>query len=293
MHPAPRRPARLSLTRRGRLARTLLAIILVLLIIGLVVLVRGCGGQGGSGGAAAASGSASTPASSAPASPDASASASAQESASASPSADPSPDASTSAAPAPTAEVTAAPGQMTHSGTVGDGTWSIAAVAAPVDPAGRQVRTYALRTENGTGIDADQAAQVVAAILADPRGWQPIAGVTFQQVADPAQAEFTISIGSPPTVDRMCAPARTGGTWSCRLGTDVVLNSNRWLFMTPTYSDLGAYRGYMVNHEVGHFLGHDHERCAGPGRKAPVMLQQSMDLGGCVANAWPAEDGQG
>ena len=61
--------------------------------------------------------------------------------------------------------------------------------------------------------------------------------------------------------------------------------------MTPTYTDLAAYRTYQVNHEVGHYLGHGHVSCPGSDRAAPVMLQQSMDLGRCVPNSWPTLDG--
>lgn len=81
-----------------------------------------------------------------------------------------------------------------------------------------------------------------------------------------------------------CAPAQTHGTWNCRIGGEVVLNSDRWLRMTPTCDDLVEYRAYMVNHEVGHFLGHDHADCPGKGEPAPVMLQQSRALEGCLAN---------
>ena len=45
-------------------------------------------------------------------------------------------------------------------------------------------------------------------------------------------------------------------------GKNVVLNSDRWKYMTPTYDDLGTYRAYLVNHEVGHFLGKGGDQCA-------------------------------
>ncbi|MGO1409360.1 MAG: DUF3152 domain-containing protein, partial [Brachybacterium sp.] len=152
------------------------------------------------------------------------------------------------------------------------------------------VHTYAVRSEDGADIDADEAAGQIAEVLADPRGWQDLEGVRFQQVATLEEAEFTISLASPPTVDELCLPARTGGLWSCRVGPDVVLNSDRWLHATPTYDDLAEYRAYMINHEVGHFLGHGHVDCSADGQLSPVMLQQSIDLQGCTPNAWPADE---
>ena len=177
--------------------------------------------------------------------------------------------------------------EMVRSGTVGAGTWTVA--AAPGDaPTEGVLRTYAVRVEDGIGVDAEEAAEEIAAVLADERGWQGPADVVFHRVADPAEAEFTISIGSPPTVDELCLPAKTGGLWSCRIGPEVALNSDRWLHATPTYDDLAEYRAYMINHEVGHFLGHGHSSCPDDGSPAPVMLQQSIDLKGCTPNAWPA-----
>ncbi len=179
--------------------------------------------------------------------------------------------------------------EMVRSGTVGAGTWTVAAAAGDAPTEG-VLRTYAVRVEDGIGVDAEEAAEEIAAVLADERGWQSPADVVFHRVADPAEAEFTISIGSPPTVDELCLPAKTGGLWSCRIGPEVALNSDRWLHATPTYDDLAEYRAYMINHEVGHFLGHGHASCPAEGAPAPVMLQQSIDLQGCTSNAWPADE---
>lgn len=181
--------------------------------------------------------------------------------------------------------------EMVHSGTVGDGTWTVAAPDGTPAPPAASTRTVAIRVENGIGIDATEASGEIMRTLADQRGWLAVDGVAFQQIADPEQADLVISLASPPTVDALCRPAKTRGTWNCRQGGDVMLNSDRWLHRTPTYSDTAEYRAYMVNHEVGHYLGHHHVDCPGAGRAAPVMLQQSMDLGGCRINAWPASDG--
>ena len=56
-----------------------------------------------------------------------------------------------------------------------------------------------------------------------------------------------------------------------------------------TYDDLGAYRAYIVNHEVGRFLNQNVAYCPGEGKVAPVMMDQSVDLYGCTANPWPRD----
>lgn len=262
---------RLRLTRRGRLVRSTLVLVLALLLaIALVSLVRSVGSDSAS--AEPAPSAATTP----PESTDASSDPSAER-------ADPEDSDST-----PETEGDAfAEAEMVQTGTVGEGIWQFAPAVDTEAPEGTTIHTYAVRVEDGIGVGADEAAAEIARILADPRGWQDVDDVVFQQVGSAEDAEFTISLGSPPTVDQLCLPARVGGIWSCRIGGEVALNSDRWLHATPTYADLAEYRAYLVNHEVGHFLGHGHVDCTGDGDPAPVMLQQSMDLQGCVPNAWP------
>ena len=95
-------------------------------------------------------------------------------------------------------------------------------------------------------------------------------------------------MATPATTDRLCAPLNTRGELSCRNGGVVALNAVRWQLGSLAYDGgLRGYRRYVVNHEVGHALGNGHAACPGPGQPAPVMLQQTVRLDGCVPNAWP------
>ena len=129
---------------------------------------------------------------------------------------------------------------------------------------------------------------VVRATLADSRGWTR-AG--FDLVHDPA-AEFRVVLAEGPEVDRLCLPYETFGTYSCQIGPVVALNADRWRGATPQWTgDLAGYRVMLVNHEVGHLLGQKHPavQCPGAGEPAPVMAQQSTELGACRANPWPLD----
>ena len=107
-------------------------------------------------------------------------------------------------------------------------------------------------------------------------------------------ADFALNLSSPPTVDIGCGALDTGGTWSCRVGNQVFLNVDRWWFATPTWNGylLDDYRAYMINHEVGHYLGFGHVTCPAAGSASPVMQQQSITLNGCEPNPWPDVTGE-
>ncbi|MFG2567007.1 DUF3152 domain-containing protein [Streptomyces sp. NPDC048567] len=173
----------------------------------------------------------------------------------------------------------------------GPGTFTVATAHAQRTGTGRP---YRVEVEDGIGVDPDEAAEQTAAILADQRGWAHGAGVTFRQVADDS-ATLVIRIATPDTADAICATGGldTEGELNCRVGRTVAVNLKRWQLGSPEFAGSPEeYRALIINHEVGHWLGYDHRECPGPGRPAPVMMQQIKGLHGCVSNAWPyAADG--
>ena len=149
------------------------------------------------------------------------------------------------------------------------------------------LRTYSVAVEGGLGVDPVAFARAVERTLADPRSWGADGRVAFQRVAGDG-ASVRVVLASPRLTDRMCAPLRTNGRFSCASGRTAVVNSRRWLTGAASYAGrLADYRDYVVNHEVGHVLGHAHAACPGRGRPAPVMVQQTKGTGGCVAQPWP------
>lgn len=167
----------------------------------------------------------------------------------------------------------------------GDGTFAVAAGTSEPFGSGAQVR-YSVEVETGVPLDAAEVASIVDGVLADPRSWSGSGQWTLQRVdADP---DVRILLTSPDTTDALCAPLRTNGEVSCRNGENVVLNALRWTQGARSWGDdVTGYRQYLVNHELGHFLGFGHVGCPGEGQPAPVMLQQTLGLQGCAPNAWP------
>jgi hypothetical protein len=131
--------------------------------------------------------------------------------------------------------------------------------------------------------------------LGDRRSWIASGRFRLRRVPGAEHAEFTIYLASARTSERMCRTGglETGAYTSCRLRGKVIVNDDRWEGAVRGYgAALATYRAYVINHEVGHQFGHGHEACPGKGRRAPVMMQQTYGLKGCVANAWPYPDGK-
>ncbi|MBT1186383.1 DUF3152 domain-containing protein [Streptomyces sp. CJ_13] len=200
-----------------------------------------------------------------------------------SPAASPSGGASASASSSASASASA-PVPTTGPGTFG-------ASSASGQPQGKgPVRRWRVEVEEGSGVDPDAAARSVEAILGDERGWIKDPAYGFQLAGSGQPVDFTVKIATPTTTDRLCevvTPELKGET-NCRAGHTVVVNLKRWQKGSPQFSGpVEDYRALIVNHEVGHEIGREHETCPGPGQLAPAMMQQIKGLLGCTANAWP------
>jgi hypothetical protein len=186
---------------------------------------------------------------------------------------------------------TAAPGSTSAPPT----TRSTGVFVPDASPAGPVVgegplRTYRVEVEEGSGVAVEEFTAEVERILSDPRGWTSADGISLQRLPGP-EAEITVTLAAPATVDLLCYPLDTDGDVSCAQEGRAIINVLRWQEgAEPSQLPLGSYREYLISHEVGHVLGHHHVPCPGPDVLAPVMLQQTLGIEPCAPNPWPAPD---
>jgi hypothetical protein len=170
---------------------------------------------------------------------------------------------------------------------VGAGRWHVLpGVGQKVGTAGK-LHTYTVEVEDGidpASFGGDEAfARLVDETLADPRGWAGTGGVTVQRVdASVANPSFRISLTTPGTVHRpdKCGFAiRYESSCFHRADRRVMINLARWVRGAVAFGgDMGTYRQYAINHEVGHAFNNGHVGCATEGGLAPVMMQQTFGV---------------
>ncbi|MFG1607477.1 DUF3152 domain-containing protein [Actinoplanes sp. NPDC049265] len=159
------------------------------------------------------------------------------------------------------------------------------------------VRRFRVAVERGGTEDVRAFAAAVEKTLGDPRSWIGNRELRLQRVGGAEAADFTIFLATRDTAAALCSSGgldiRAGRTpyTSCRTTGRVIINLDRWWLSAAPYVvakvPLATYRQYVINHEVGHELGEGHQACPAPGAAAPVMVQQTLSLDGCVPYAWP------
>ena len=188
--------------------------------------------------------------------------------------------------------------------TKGDGTFRVLKGTSPVVGKGKLYR-YSIDVENGvTGIDLTQFQSLVVSVLSDKRSWSGH-GISLKRV-DSGPIDFHVTLTSSLTVRKYCGysiPVETScyaaaGSVNGLDANRVVFNDARWVRGSTAYvGDVASYRIYMINHEDGHALGHNHAHQCLPGGLAPAMMQQSFGLRSavtkqiCQANPWPYPTG--
>tara|TARA_X000000368_G_scaffold354568_1_gene296100 strand:+ start:130 stop:1062 length:933 start_codon:yes stop_codon:yes gene_type:complete len=151
----------------------------------------------------------------------------------------------------------------------------------------RRFFNISIQVEFGLNLNLNCLSEMIPGILNDPRGWATVENTSFQ-IVDKEVADLNIVFASPDTVDELCYPLQTNGIYSCRNEKNVVINMYRWLSGAEDFNnEIATYRIYLINHEVGHYLGWGHTDCPSENALAPVMMQQSKSTSGCIPNGWP------
>lgn len=147
--------------------------------------------------------------------------------------------------------------------------------------------TFDISTVGSIKADVGEFSSLVESTLTDAKGWKR-AGVKFTKVASGGKLHVILASGAEIEKYAGCS-----AELSCTVFPKVLINDVRWRKATDSYNSAGlslnSYRQMVINHEVGHYLGHDHAAACGAGGVAPVMLQQSTGLRGCTANSWPLD----
>ena len=117
--------------------------------------------------------------------------------------------------------------------------------------------------------------------LNDPEGWGS-KGYWFEEVKNGEKVHIRLS--SNETITSECGLDKK---LSCAIlgGNKMWLNAERWFHgSAKSKLSLDNYRQYMVSHEMGHILGHEHSECPCKGCRAPIMMQQTLGIGQCKPN---------
>lgn len=205
----------------------------------------------------------------------------------------------------------------------GPGTFSVVPGADEPDGSGT-VRWVKVEIEDGLPLTPDALAVYVMSVLNDERGWGSDGRVTFARTDGAAQ--LRIVFASPVTAEHLCprpheaaagaieppnliydpspTPVPSPGASptvspdpspapplepSCATQGMIVINAYRWADGVRSFGDdrISA-RAYLLNHYLGHALGHPDEICTTEGERASVMVDHEYDVSPCLPWPWPS-----
>lgn len=153
-----------------------------------------------------------------------------------------------------------------------------------VPPPLRRTYNYCIKLKNVDESHRESFTTKLAETYADYRGWGLDGRIKYLPVL--TDCNFTVWLSASSDVPGFSSICST--YYSCAVGSNVIINFDRWNAGSPSWSgSLDDYQALVINHETGHWLGFGHSGCAGMGQAAPVMQQQSISLQGCIPNAWP------
>nr|WP_237554754.1 MULTISPECIES: DUF3152 domain-containing protein [unclassified Streptomyces] len=210
--------------------------------------------------------------------------------------ASPSPDASVTAAPADYDQLMARQYPLDPQLALSGAFTTVPGTQAA--PGKGRVMRFRVDVEKGLPLDAGLFAQTVFKTLNDPRSWGHGGTMTFERVST-GPADIVVTLASPGTTAKWCEKSgldTTVDNVSCDAASTprTMINAYRWAEGAATFGPqrMHEYRQMLINHEVGHRLGHSHVGCPKEGALAPVMMQQTKFLsldGGptCKPNPWP------
>jgi len=192
-------------------------------------------------------------------------------------------------------------------------------IGSPAASAG-DVRWVSVAVEDGVTINAAAFKSYVVSTLNANRGWG--SGHAVQFVSTDGVADYRIVLASPYTAKVLCpdthvtkpagsfvqasptpAPAHAATStvspspgavvkspWSCAQDGVIVISSYDWTAGFPAYAtDYAGSRAYILDHDLGHLLGHKDVACAG-GRANVMVVQEATLPDGCTVNPWPSPD---
>ncbi len=177
----------------------------------------------------------------------------------------------------------------------GNKTWRVVPGTSPqVGQGTAKVFTYTVEVEDGidtTTYGGDEGfASMVTQTLGNPKSWTHNPQFGFIRIDEGSQGkpDFRVSLTSPMTVregcgyeielEASCYNPSYSAVSTAEPEQRVFVNEARWVRgAVPFQGDVGSYRQYLINHEVGHGIGYQHhEPCEQSGALAPVMMQQTF-----------------